>query len=70
MHLVEGVVKIVGTFFWIKLCFREGLVLLRSKDLGSEVPVVATALIIKLHQVSQQYYSTSAMIGNVRRPSQ
>ena len=52
MHLVEGVVKIVGTFFGFELCFRAGLVLLRSKDLGSEVPVVATALIIRLHQVS------------------
>ena len=48
-------------FFGLKLCFRAGLVLLRSKDLGSEVPVVSTALIIKLHQ----HYSTSAMIGNV-----
>ena len=55
LQLVKGVEKIVGTFFLLKLCFRAGLVLLRSKDLGSEVPVVATALIIRLHQVSTLY---------------
>ena len=64
MHLVEGVGKIVD--FGLKLCFRAGLVLLRSKDLGSEVPVLATALIIRLHQVSQQYCSKHLKGTNIQ----
>ena len=72
LQLVKGVEKIVGTFFFIKIVFssRIGFVTQQRPWVRSSCcsNCINNQTSSSLHIV--QHCSTSAMIGNVRRPSQ